>query len=78
MVNVSWDHTRCQGKEKRGETSTYSFTRDRALFAALAAKGAALVDLHLLRLPRVGGVGGAGGAAADGRDRRTDTGAPLA
>jgi predicted helicase len=39
-------------------------TRDRALFAALAAKGAALVDLHLLRLPGAGGVGGAGGAAA--------------
>jgi predicted helicase len=37
-------------------------TRDRALFAALAAKGAALVDLHLLRLPGAGGVGGAGGA----------------
>jgi len=37
-------------------------TRDRALFAALAAKGAALVDLHLLRLPSTGGVGGAGGA----------------
>jgi hypothetical protein len=38
-------------------------TSDRVLFAALAAKGAALVDLHLLRLPGAAGVGGAGGAA---------------
>lgn len=38
-------------------------TNDRELFAALVAKGAALVDLHLLRLSGSGGVGGAGGAA---------------
>lgn len=38
-------------------------TSDKTLFAALAEKGAALVDLHLLRLPGTGGVGGAGGAA---------------
>ncbi|NJP07470.1 MAG: N-6 DNA methylase [Chloroflexaceae bacterium] len=38
-------------------------THDRALFAALAAHGAELVDLHLLRLPGQAGVGGAGGAA---------------
>jgi predicted helicase len=37
-------------------------TSDRTLFAALAAKGAELVDLHLLRLPGNKGVGGAGGA----------------
>ncbi len=37
-------------------------TSNRELFAALAAKGAELVDLHLLRLPGSGGVGGAGGA----------------
>jgi hypothetical protein len=37
--------------------------KDREQFAALAAKGAALVDLHLLRVPGTGGVGGAGGAA---------------
>lgn len=36
---------------------------DLAVFAALAAKGAALVDLHLVRLPGRGGVGGRGGAA---------------
>ncbi len=35
----------------------------RALFAAMAARGAALVDLHLLRLPGGAGAGGAGGAA---------------
>jgi predicted helicase len=38
-------------------------TSDRVLFAALAAKGAELVDLHLLRLPGTAGVGGAGGTA---------------
>jgi very-short-patch-repair endonuclease len=38
-------------------------TSDVALFAALAAQGAELVDLHLLRLPGDGGVGGNGGAA---------------
>ena len=38
-------------------------TGDQALFAALAAKGAELVDLHLLRLPGAGDVGGNGGAA---------------
>ena len=35
-----------------------------ALFWGLAAQGAALVDLHLLRLPGASGIGGAGGAAA--------------
>ncbi len=39
-------------------------TNDKTLFATLAAYGAELVDLHLLRLPGTGGVGGAGGAAA--------------
>lgn len=38
-------------------------TSDRELFSALVAKGAELVDLHLLRLPSTSGVGGAGGAA---------------
>ena len=38
-------------------------TSDTALFTALVAKGAELVDLHLLRLPGSGGVGGNGGAA---------------
>ena len=38
-------------------------TSDVALFASLAAKGAELVDLHLLRLPGDAGVGGNGGAA---------------
>jgi predicted helicase len=38
-------------------------TSDKELFKRLAAYGAALVDLHLLRLPGSGGVGGAGGAA---------------
>ncbi len=38
-------------------------TRDKAVFKTLAAKGAALIDLHLLRLPGSRGVGGAGGAA---------------
>lgn len=38
-------------------------TNDRELFAVLVAKGAQLVDLHLLRLPGFSGVGGAGGAA---------------
>ncbi len=33
------------------------------LFAILAAYGADLVDLHVLRVPSMGGVGGAGGAA---------------
>jgi hypothetical protein len=37
-------------------------TSDKALFKTLVAKGAALVDLHLLRTPGQGGVGGAGGA----------------
>ncbi len=37
-------------------------TRDREQFAKLAAQGAALVDLHLLRLLGSKGVGGAGGA----------------
>lgn len=41
-------------------------TNDRALFSQLAAHGAALVDLHLLRTPGSGGVGGAGGAAVLG------------
>jgi predicted helicase len=36
-------------------------TSDRELFAALAAKGAEFVDLHLLRLPGDDGVGGNGG-----------------
>jgi len=36
---------------------------NRALFGALVAQGAALVDVHLLRLPGSAGVGGAGGAA---------------
>ena len=39
-------------------------TSDNALFKTLAAYGAMLVDLHLLRLPGSGGVGGAGGAPA--------------
>jgi predicted helicase len=38
-------------------------TSDPGLFAALAAKGAAMVDLHLLRQPGSAGVGGTGGAA---------------
>ncbi|MEI6777521.1 MAG: type ISP restriction/modification enzyme [Chloroflexales bacterium] len=38
-------------------------TRDTALFTDLVAKGAELVDLHLLRLPGSSGVGGNGGAA---------------
>jgi predicted helicase len=38
-------------------------TSDLDLFTTLAAYGATLVDLHLLRLPGSGGVGGAGGAA---------------
>jgi hypothetical protein len=37
--------------------------RNRAVLGTLAAVGAALVDVHMLRLPGVGGVGGAGGAA---------------
>lgn len=37
-------------------------TSDVSLFAALAEKGAELVDLHLLRLPGDDGVGGNGGA----------------
>ena len=38
-------------------------TSDTALFTDLVAKGAELVDLHLLRLPGSSGVGGNGGAA---------------
>ncbi|NJO08242.1 MAG: hypothetical protein HC876_23565, partial [Chloroflexaceae bacterium] len=38
-------------------------TSDIVRFKTLAAYGAQLVDLHLLRLPGSGGVGGAGGAA---------------
>ena len=37
--------------------------KDHESFAKLGAKGALLVDLHLLRLPGSEGVGGAGGAA---------------
>ncbi len=38
-------------------------TSDKAVFKALAAYGATLVDLHLLRLPGSKGICGAGGAA---------------
>jgi hypothetical protein len=38
-------------------------TSDQTLFRDLVAKGAELVDLHLLRLPGSAGVGGNGGAA---------------
>jgi hypothetical protein len=38
-------------------------TSDKELFKDLVAKGAELVDLHLLRLPGSSGVGGNGGAA---------------
>ncbi len=38
-------------------------TDDKEVFATLAAYGARLVDLHVLRLPGSSGVGGAGGAA---------------
>lgn len=39
-------------------------THNKKLFAELVARGARLVDLHLLRLPGSNGVGGAGGASA--------------
>ena len=39
-------------------------TQNKKLFAELVARGAELVDLHLLRLPGSDGVGGAGGATA--------------
>lgn len=52
-------------------------TSDKELFVALVAKGAALVDLHLLRLPGTGGVGGAGGAAVLQNPQQQGIDAPL-